>query len=471
MADRASECCLSENSGTWDVSADGATVVGMSWSELGAEAFLWTEAEGMIGLGDLPGGDYSSSALGISADGSTVVGRSSAELGIEASRWTASEGMEMLPRSEGMPPDAVALAVSADGSIIVGRCVGFGTAFIWNASGGMRLLRDELVEVYGLEAELAGWSLVQAQSISDDGSVLVGYGGNDGVGYTGWIASIPELLEPVPGDFDGDKSFTAADIDLLSAEVLEGIDLAQFDLTDDELVDGADRIQWVEVLKNTFFGDANLDGEFNSTDFVSVFQVGEYEDLIVGNSGWADGDWNGDTEFTSSDFAMAFQRGGYEQGPRQQVRAVPEPASWLLIGFGLLTFSGWGRWRHAPANVLRKIEQHPADEHEMRRRSKCGFQRTRFTPCCNGFQPAFRRSRFCDIGVDTSSPRPWHWCLHKPRSSLASPFHPPSGRGHPHETRRFPASPFHPLSGRGHPHETRRSPVSPFHPPSGRVEL
>ena len=66
----------------------------------------------------------------------------------------------------------------------------------------------------------------------------------------------------------------------------------------------------------------------------SVFQQGEYEDAIVGNSGWADGDWSGDAEFTSRDFVVAFQRGGYEQGPREQAKAVPEPASGLLNRVG-----------------------------------------------------------------------------------------------------------------------------------------
>ena len=38
------------------VSADGSVVVGYSTSANGREAFRWTEAEGMVGLGDLPGG-------------------------------------------------------------------------------------------------------------------------------------------------------------------------------------------------------------------------------------------------------------------------------------------------------------------------------------------------------------------------------------------------------------------------------
>ncbi len=58
-------------------------------------------------------------------------------------------------------------------------------------------------------------------------------------------------------------------------------------------------------------GDANLDGIFDSQDLVYVFQRGEYEDPLPGNSGWADGDWDGDGEFTSADMVRAFVEGGY----------------------------------------------------------------------------------------------------------------------------------------------------------------
>ncbi len=89
----------------------------------------------------------------------------------------------------------------------------------------------------------------------------------------------------------------------------------------------------------TYFGDANLDGEFNSADLVQVFQAGEYEDGMENNSGWADGDWDGDGDFTSGDLVLAFQDGAYEQGPR--VAAVPEPtAVWiLLVGVAVLVRS------------------------------------------------------------------------------------------------------------------------------------
>jgi hypothetical protein len=144
----------------------------------------------------------------------------------------------------------------------------------------------------------------------------------------------------VPGDFNGDKMVTAEDLDLLSAEVRLDERRGWFDLNADQIVNQLDVSFWVHDLKTTWFGDSNLDGEFNSSDLVSVFQAGEYEDEIIGNSTWATGDWNGDTEFTTSDLVVAFQDGGYEQGPRAATASVPEPSSYLLIISGFILLAG-----------------------------------------------------------------------------------------------------------------------------------
>lgn len=68
------------------------------------------------------------------------------------------------------------------------------------------------------------------------------------------------------------------------------------------------------VKLGPIIGDANLDGVFNSTDLVLVWQAGEYEDTIPGNSTWAEGDWNGDGDFNTSDIIKAFQCGSYVNG-------------------------------------------------------------------------------------------------------------------------------------------------------------
>jgi hypothetical protein len=139
-----------------------------------------------------------------------------------------------------------------------------------------------------------------------------------------------------PGDFDNDGQLSAADIDNLTLAVLSGTNEARFDLNADTKVNNADREVWVNTLKKTYFGDANLDGQFKTDDFVQIFQAGQYEDGVADNSTWATGDWNGDREFTSSDFVTAFAAGGYEAGPRAAVASVPEPSSLVLLSVGML---------------------------------------------------------------------------------------------------------------------------------------
>jgi len=148
-------------------------------------------------------------------------------------------------------------------------------------------------------------------------------------------------------DFNGNGSCDSADMDELSAAVRSGSTNTKYDLDQNGVVNNADRDVWVRNLKKTWYGDANLDGLFNSTDFVGVFQIGEYEDSSAGNTGWAEGDWNGDAEFSSSDFVAAFQDGGYDAGPRAGVAAVPEPAGLTLLASGLLGLWGLRRPRRA----------------------------------------------------------------------------------------------------------------------------
>ncbi len=127
----------------------------------------------MQGLGALPG-DIVSSACGISADGSTIVGVSFNADDHEAFRWTASTGMVGLGH---LGFDWTwATGVSGDGSVVVG----YGRtqpnpqeALIWDETHGMRRLKDVLT-AEGLD--LTGWRLTEPAGISDDGNVIAGRG-------------------------------------------------------------------------------------------------------------------------------------------------------------------------------------------------------------------------------------------------------------------------------------------------------
>ncbi|MFC1758641.1 LamG-like jellyroll fold domain-containing protein [Planctomycetota bacterium] len=137
----------------------------------------------------------------------------------------------------------------------------------------------------------------------------------------------------MPGDYNRDGVLDVLDLNL-QTDAIESGDLA-FDENGDGSVDAADRAIWANDYANTWVGDANLDGEFNSGDFVAVFSAGKFEKIV--DATWEEGDWDGDKRFGTSDFVAAFSAGGYEKGPRPAVNAVPEPnARILLLIAGLL---------------------------------------------------------------------------------------------------------------------------------------
>ena len=68
----------------------------------------------------------------------------------------------------------------------------------------------------------------------------------------------------------------------------------------------------VACIAGMTVGDVNMDGRFSSSDLVSVFQAGHYEDGKDDNSSWEHGDWNCDGEFDSSDLVLAMQ-GGFDR--------------------------------------------------------------------------------------------------------------------------------------------------------------
>jgi hypothetical protein len=120
------------------------------------------------------------------------------------------------------------------------------------------------------------------------------------------------VIHDVPtGDFDGDRMISVSDVDLLCAQIRLGNREARFDLTNDARVDNDDLNHLIRNILRTEFGDANLDRVFDSRDLVQIFQAGEYDDELRGNSTWSEGDWDCDGEFESSDLVRAFQSGAY----------------------------------------------------------------------------------------------------------------------------------------------------------------
>lgn len=183
-----------------DVSADGYSIVGGSASVNSlSEAFLWTATSGMIGLGDLPGGEFASVATGISANGGIIVGEARSSLGPEAFRWTFNEGMVPLGDLDGGFFGSGARAISADGSTVVGRgssesSAGSLEAFRWTAATGMAPLGD-----------LPGGEFISDPlGISADGTIVLGYSHRAG-GYKAftWDAAhgMRDLQEVLVAEF------------------------------------------------------------------------------------------------------------------------------------------------------------------------------------------------------------------------------------------------------------------------------
>jgi len=176
------------NSFAYHITPDGKVVVGDGSSDKGydAEACRWT-FDGSVwipqGLGDLPGGDYWSQALGCSADGSVVVGRSRIKNGARAFRWTAAKGIVNLGVVARRKFSA-AWGCSADGNVVIGESFSVQgkdeVAFRWTAASGM----------VGLGDLPGGISFSEADGVSADGSIVVGGSGTaNGVEAFIWDAA------------------------------------------------------------------------------------------------------------------------------------------------------------------------------------------------------------------------------------------------------------------------------------------
>jgi hypothetical protein len=148
---------------------------------------------------------------------------------------------------------------------------------------------------------------------------------------------------PRGGDYNDDGQVDVSDVDLLSSAIRSASLNLRFDINGSGGADLGDLAQMIHEVFGTWFGDANLDGLFDTSDLVTTFQAGQYEDAATRNSTWSTGDWNADGDFTSSDLVKAFQDGGYEHGPRPSAAAVPEPSGLAVLLSGAI---GWiALWR------------------------------------------------------------------------------------------------------------------------------
>lgn len=224
------------------VSADGSVIVGSNRGPDTTQAFVWTEADGMVGLGVI-GGDGATSelsaisddgnrALGssgvpfggtgdgvrweggtelialegptlgfsnldmraISADGSAGIGTGFTESGSVPVLWTPAGGIQ---RFDALVGTRRLRAISADGSVVAGETgvASDSKPFRWTESGGLELL-DTFPTSLGNP---------QVYALSSDGSVAAGQDGTPKTGIDGvlWDAdgAIHRLDDVLPSDY------------------------------------------------------------------------------------------------------------------------------------------------------------------------------------------------------------------------------------------------------------------------------
>ena len=335
-----------------DISPDGKTVVGnfTNGPANEAQAFLWSEELGRTDLGTLPGDNFSA-AQKISHDLATVVGWSciAGTNVCEAFRWTDDQGIEGIGVLPG-DTSSQARSTNVDGSMIVGESFlirpneHVNHSFIWRADTGILDLKQWLIDEHDLGDPLNGFTLVKANDISPDGSVITGDGRNAMGDRGAWVVYLDKAPNGQPGDFDGNGLFDALDVDSLVNSIVGGLNEQAFDLSGDGLVDLDDLTIWLDdaAKQNGFaesylLGDANLDGTINPTD---LNKLGLHWKQNMGR--WSAGDFNADGTIDAADLNSLGQN-WLQSIAMTSPTAVPEPMSHFLFGLGAI-FMGLS-WR------------------------------------------------------------------------------------------------------------------------------
>ncbi len=207
------------------ISTDGRTIVGSQFGAPGGvdHIVLWTDGLPRAVGAMLPDGYADFTILGTSPEASVVTGTL---LPIDydpftnpakPAVWREGVGIEILdtiPSSGFRLIDDAVKGVSADGRLLVGTVGAFVggapyAAAVWFEDGSVRALQDWLVDEFGL-FEAGEWrGLLEATSISDDGTVIVGYGINQFGIKEAFRVTLPSTVCTI--DFDDDGTLTIFD--------------------------------------------------------------------------------------------------------------------------------------------------------------------------------------------------------------------------------------------------------------------
>ncbi|MCA9214839.1 MAG: VCBS repeat-containing protein, partial [Planctomycetales bacterium] len=118
--------------------------------------------------------------------------------------------------------------------------------------------------------------------------------------------------ESQQSDWNGDGLFNDLDIRFIDRAIRSGQASNEFDFDENGNVDNHDFYVYLRNYVGYSLFDVNLDGRFNSSDLVTLFQAAKYEKDEPAT--WSEGDFDGDGRFDSSDIIDAFAF-GYERDP------------------------------------------------------------------------------------------------------------------------------------------------------------
>ncbi len=151
---------------------------------------------------------------------------------------------------------------------------------------------DGLAEVYRYDASNLGAIEQQPDLTMDDGRAVLDLPGSS--------ITLIEIPSATPrGDFNLDGEVGLHDIDLLCAAILSGDNQPKFDLTENGSVDRVDMDEMILQVVGTLYGDANLDGSVDVSDFNTW-----NSNRFTLASSWASGDFSCDGVVDTSDFNL-----------------------------------------------------------------------------------------------------------------------------------------------------------------------
>ncbi|QQE13220.1 PEP-CTERM sorting domain-containing protein [Planctomycetota bacterium] len=143
-----------------------------------------------------------------------------------------------------------------------------------------------------------------------------------------------QLAAALLGDFNNNGMLEAADIDLLFGAVNSNSTDAMYDVDGDNDVDADDVAHWIQALKGTVFGDADLNGSVDLLDLDALSS--NYSSAAT----WEGGDFNGDgtvnlldLDVLSSNYGFAAVLSAKDFAALEAAfTSIPEPTSLALLG-------------------------------------------------------------------------------------------------------------------------------------------